>query len=382
MELKKIIVLWITVFFSASMALCFLGSIDDISKDFSISLSLSGQILSVYALSFAILGPGLIKVFGKFSYKISILTSVILLLFSNLLIAYIHDIKVFFIIRIISAGIASFLITKCFGYITEFSSLKKVGKNLGILYSAFAAANTFLIPTYSHISNNFGWRVVPQLLSASFIFVVILTVYCIEFDDFFIKNKIDCCDDYSKIEWYRNIEVIMLLFTTICILGSNMIFMGYIDPFLKNNGNNSVSIVLFIFGVGGILGSYISSKISNKCSEKKGLKIILIAYTLLLPIIYIFKNIYILSFLIFLWSVIQWASGPMIQKMLINKSRNNRESEKLLSLNMSFINFGISLGGILGGVAIKYSIQKLPLFAMSMAVLPILTNMCIRNKKE
>lgn len=45
MELKKIIVLWITVFFSASMALCFLGSIDDISKDFSISLSLSGQIL-------------------------------------------------------------------------------------------------------------------------------------------------------------------------------------------------------------------------------------------------------------------------------------------------------------------------------------------------
>lgn len=95
MELKKIIVLWITVFFSASMALCFLGAIDDISKDFSISLSLSGQILSVYALSFAILGPGLIKVFGKFSYKISILTSVILLLFYNLLIAYIHDIKVF-----------------------------------------------------------------------------------------------------------------------------------------------------------------------------------------------------------------------------------------------------------------------------------------------
>lgn len=42
MELKKIIVLWITVFFSASMALCFLGLIDDISKDFSISLSLSG----------------------------------------------------------------------------------------------------------------------------------------------------------------------------------------------------------------------------------------------------------------------------------------------------------------------------------------------------
>lgn len=116
--------------------------------------------------------------------------------------------------------------------------------------------------------------------------------------------------------------------------------------------------------------------------RKKGLKIILIVYTLLLPIIYIFKNIYILSFLIFLWSVIQWASGPMIQKMLINKSRNNREYEKLLSLNMSFINFGISLGGILGGVAIKYSIQKLPLFAMSMAVLPILTNMCIRNKKE
>lgn len=128
MELKKIIVLWITVFFLASMALCFLGSIDDISKDFSISLSLSGQILSVYALSFAILGPGLIKVFGKFSYKISILTSVILLLFYNLLIAYIHDIKVFFIIRIISAGIASFLITKCFGYITEFSSLKKLAK--------------------------------------------------------------------------------------------------------------------------------------------------------------------------------------------------------------------------------------------------------------
>ena len=382
MGLNTIAVLWIAVFFSSSIALCFLGAINDIAKEFSISLSLSGQTSTVYGLSFAILGPVLINLFANTSYKKSILSSAIMLFFLNLLVSYTNDIKTFFILRVIIAGLAAFLITKCFGYITEFSSKEKVGKNLSILYTSFPAANTFLIPLYSYISDIFGWREISQILAVSFIAIIIFSMCYIKLDRNIIMYRVDSYKtDFYKVKWYKNIRVVILLCTTICILGSNMILMGYIEPFLIHSGNHSVSIVLFIFGVGGVLGSYISSKVSDRYSESKGLKIVTYTYILLLPIIYIFQNTYLLSIVIFLWSVAQWASGPMIQKMLVGNARNNIESEILLSLNMSLINWGISLGGIIGGVAIKYSISQLPLVAMGVAVLPIIMEKLIKEPK-
>lgn len=51
MGLNTIAILWIAVFFLSSIALCFLGTINDIAKEFSISLSLSGQTAMVYGVS-------------------------------------------------------------------------------------------------------------------------------------------------------------------------------------------------------------------------------------------------------------------------------------------------------------------------------------------
>lgn len=64
MGLNTIAVLWIAVFFSSSIALCFLGTINDIAKEFSIALSLSGQTATVYGVSLAGVYSVLINIYA------------------------------------------------------------------------------------------------------------------------------------------------------------------------------------------------------------------------------------------------------------------------------------------------------------------------------
>lgn len=64
MGLNIIAILWIAVFFLSSIALCFLGAINDIAKEFSISLSLSGQTATVYGVSLAEVYSVLIIIFS------------------------------------------------------------------------------------------------------------------------------------------------------------------------------------------------------------------------------------------------------------------------------------------------------------------------------
>ncbi len=396
---KKILFIWIVIAFSASLGMCFLGSIVDIASDFGVSLSVAGQVVSIYSLSFALLGPVLVKKFGRYDYYRTIMYSLLLLLAINLVTRYATTIGVLFGIRIISAAIVSFIITKCFGYVTEHATKETLSKYLGILYTSFAAANTFLIPLYSYLSTRYGWLSIPTILLISFALLAATLHFFIKLES---KNKTassisdtphDKTDNSSKLSkkqdnaprpWYTDSYNIKLLATTFLVLGSNMILMGYITPYFLRLGasENMISLVLFLFGLGGIIGSYTSSKISNLFSEQKSLQIILLVYSCFFLLIYFIENIYVLAAMIFIWSASQWSSGPLIQKMLVQNANNHREGEILLNINMSFINFGISFGVMVGGMVINYNLDIIPLVSMLVASIAFFIQSFIAERRS
>ncbi len=372
----KMIFIWLLVLFSSSLGLCFVGSVHEIAETFHVSLSVAGQVVSIYTLSFAFLGPLFIKKYGRLKYKKAILYALVLLLISNVLIQFASSILLFFIVRVLSAGLVSYLITKCFGYVTECSSGKTLGKNLSLLYTSFAAANTFIIPLFSYISNHYGWMMITNVLIVGFMVFALLVQFLVKLEGREknqtdkIKNETSREIKQKNVVWYKNRHIVKLLLMTICVLGSNMMVMSYISPYLLYFGNtsNSISVILFIFGVGGIVGSYTSSKLTNRFSEYKSMRFILTAYALLFSLIYFVQNIYAFGVVIFAWSATQWSSGPLIQKMLVNYAQDSREAEVLLNLNMSFINIGMSLGVIIGGLVIEFSMKVLPLAGMVIAL--------------
>ena len=72
MNRKLVIIFMFTIFLLGIMELIISGLIEMISSDLSISYGLTGQLITVYAVSFAVFGPLLIQLSEKFSQNIKI----------------------------------------------------------------------------------------------------------------------------------------------------------------------------------------------------------------------------------------------------------------------------------------------------------------------
>ena len=89
--------------------------------------------------------------------------------------------------------------------------------------------------------------------------------------------------------------------------------------------------------------------------------------------------IYILYLVIFVSGISQWATGPIIQYELSSTS-DEKVREQLISLNMSALNIGSSIGSAIGGVFISFSsISNLPLLASLFAVIALLNSLFFRK---
>ena len=89
--------------------------------------------------------------------------------------------------------------------------------------------------------------------------------------------------------------------------------------------------------------------------------------------------IYSLYIVIFIGGICQWATGPIIQYELSSSSDENVR-EQLISLNMSALNIGSSIGSAIGGLFISYtSISNLPLLASLFAGIALLNSLFLRK---
>ena len=88
MNRKLVIIFMFTIFLLGIMELIISGLIEMISSDLNISYGLTGQLITVYAVSFAVFGPLLIQLTEKFTQKKTILYSFLIFCCSLLIKLY------------------------------------------------------------------------------------------------------------------------------------------------------------------------------------------------------------------------------------------------------------------------------------------------------
>lgn len=140
-----------------------------------------------------------------------------------------------------------------------------------------------------------------------------------------------------------------------------------------------ISHILFIAGIGGVIGSYLSSYFMNKLGIQKSLILSISLFACSLMLLTFKLPIYSLYIVIFIGGICQWATGPIIQYELSSSSDENVR-EQLISLNMSALNIGSSIGSAIGGLFISYtSISNLPLLASLFAGIALLNSLFLRK---
>ncbi|MBB5175257.1 putative MFS family arabinose efflux permease [Nosocomiicoccus ampullae] len=355
-----------TIFLLGIMELIISGLIEMISSDLNISYGLTGQLITVYAVSFAVFGPLLIQISEKFSQKKMILYSFLIFILGNVIFMLSQSFFTLAIGRVITAMGASVLIVKILDLTSLLSEAHLRGKMIALVYMGFSAANVFGIPISTLVGNIFGWREV-------FFIIIILTIIVstILLRKLPETSHISNIDDENIILNKKN--VVLYITITLLVLTANFNIIGYISPLLTENSFslNQVSLALFVAGLGGMSGTYLGGILVDKFNIKHAIITMLILFTTMAISLPFTFNIPLLFFIAFyLFNVFQWSTSPMIQSGLVNSVKGS--ASKVFSWNMSSLNLGIGLGAVIGGIFIdKIVVSYLPFISAVFLVIGI-----------
>ena len=350
MNKKLIITFTVGIFLLGMMELIVSGILELMSSDLGISHALTGQLITVYAVSFALFGPILIRLTENMPAKIVVLLSLIVFIIGNVVFGLAETFLVLSIGRVITAMAAAVFIVKILDMTVMLSEPRVRGKMLALVYMGFSAANVFGIPIGTIIGAQFGWRVIFLMVIILAILVGLGVIFFVRSQD--LTDRAPAGAEKSRLKSKKNVALYIAV--TLCVLIGNYIILGYISPLMTSHGFTleNVSFALLITGIGGMTGTYLGGNLIDKIGPKKTVMIMMSLFLVSMAIMPFLYETPILFYInIFVWSLFQWSTSPAVQGGLVENVEGS--SSNVFSWNMSALNLGIGVGAVIGVVFIS-----------------------------
>lgn len=345
------------------------GLLELIADDLHTKKSLVGQLITIYAISFAIGAPVLARMTSRFERKKVLLVSLLIFIIGNLLSALSGSFLMLAIVRPLTALSAAAFIVITISTAARMAAPGSQGKILGLVYMGFSAANVFGVPLGTFIGISLGWR-------SAFWMIVLGSVVCFLLI-FFALPSIKASgegENHSISNLLKNRETTTLLMITTLLLAAHYIVYSYISPFMTEAGYSleSVSFILLIAGIAGTVGSGAGGGITDWAGSRKTLTfacLLFIGSMLLLKTS--LSSVVFFTAIVFIWNFVMWATNPAIQSALIDVELGG--GDLALSLNMSALNIGIGLGALLGGGIVQSGLlHAAPLLTAGLTLIPLI----------
>ncbi len=343
-----------------------MGLLPNIANGLSISIATAGGLITGYAVGVMIGAPIMTLSLGKLTKRHAL--GLLLFIAGNLLAAQADSYWSLMIARLITSlnhgaffGIGSVVAA-------SLVEKHKQASAVAAMFMGLTIANLVGVPLVTWIGQQYGWRLAFILISGlGFITLIGLLMFLP------VMPKGNKPNIKYELGVLTRLPVVLALLTT--VFGASALFAlyTYIAPFLTNTvhiSESHVAVVLVIIGLGFIIGNYLGGKLSSYGIEKTLILffILLIGSMSVLPLVS--NNVYLAVATIFIWSISSFALVPALQ---IKTMQIAHDAPALVSsVNIGAFNLGNAIGAIIGGIALKYSYNIVPLTAALVGVIGLL----------
>lgn len=358
MSVMRIATFIISVFIVGMVEMMVAGIMNLMSDDLGVSEAIIGQLVTLYALTFAICGPILVKLTNRYPARPVLLWTLVIFVVGNGIIAVAPNFTILVIGRILSSAAASLIIVKVLALTAMLTIPKNRGKMIGVVYTGFSGANVFGVPIGTMIGDWIGWRftfvfiIVISLIAGLLMLKYLPTTTELNQANRMYNNVSD--DNQVTSHIVRPVEIIKFLAITLPILIANSVTFVFINPLILENGHSMgyVSLALLVNGVAGVVGTSMGGVLADKLTSKRWLIIAFSVFiVVMLAINLILSTTVLLLVGLFIWNIVQWSTNPAIQSGIIEHVEG--DTSQVMSWNMSCLNAGIGLGGIIGGLVVS-----------------------------
>ncbi|WP_342610569.1 MULTISPECIES: MFS transporter [Staphylococcus] len=341
-----------------------MGLLPNVARDFDVTVSQAGQLITGYALGVAIGGPILVMLTIKWNRKLLLLALMIIFILGNFAVSLSPNYPLMMVGRIItSLAHGSFF---GIGSILAASMVKpeKRASAMALMFMGLSLSNIFGVPFGTLIGQNFGWKMTFVIIA----FIGIVAWFGILF---VVPNQKQTVQSsvISELKILKEKQLWLTLAVTLFGFSSVFAFFTYISSVLTDVSHvheNLISYLLIIFGVGVTLGNVVGGKLADK-DLNRSLKSIFIVFILYFILLYFIQmNGFLMVAGIFFFGLIGFSMSPSLQ---FKSTLISQDAPTLAStLNQSAFNLGNALGAFIGGVVVT----NLPLASLTL-IAPILT---------
>jgi predicted MFS family arabinose efflux permease len=328
-----------------------------ISRSLSVSIQAAGQLVTIFALVYALSSPILTALTAALPRRRLLLLSLGAFTAANLVAALAHGYWSLAGARVLLALAAGLYVPNANALAGAMAAPHHRGRALGIVNGGITVAIAIGVPLGALVGTRYGWR-------ATFLGVAILSAIALATLAALLPRNVPVT---APAGLRARLAVVVapgafptLATTTLWALAAYAVY-TYIAPYLATAGGltpSEIGLVLVAYGIAALVGVSLGGvgvdRLGNRWVQALALPTMaaafsgltvaaLLAWTWAVPIIVA---------LIIVWGISAWAFFPAQQDRLIRVA-GLANTPVILSLNASFMYLGFAAGALLGSVVIS-----------------------------
>ncbi|WP_327087977.1 MFS transporter [Nonomuraea sp. NBC_01738] len=320
------------------------GLLSSISDELKISVPAAGQLMTIFALAYAILSPVLAALTARLPRKRLLVIALTVFVAGNALTALAPTYPLVLATRIIAAAGAAMFTPTASGVATALTSPERRGRALALVMGGLSVSSALGVPLGTWLGGVAGWRATIWLVVA--LGVVGLAGVLAVVPQVSIAASARLRDRFAPL---ADRAVVAVLVTQLLMFSAGFTAYTYIGSLF----DLPLPAVLWAWGLGGVVGNQLGGRLTDAYGPRRMIFLGLIASTVFLALIPV-ANLALPIALVwaFLWGALGWLVAPAQQYRTVAAIPDSVPIG--LGLLSSFQYTGLFVAGVTGGLALQW----------------------------
>lgn len=332
------------------------GILPQIADDFHVSIGTAGQTVSIFTICYAIAAPLFATFMRKANTKHTLLAALFLFTLSNFITAVTHQ----FIVLLISRGIAGIgagiYAPLASAAAVTFVSEKQKGRALSTILLGMSAGTVIGVPFGIYIASAYDWRMAMWFI----VTVGVIGIFAL-FAKFPMIESNPLPTLKERLSMFKNKKTSLVMLITMILSFCSLGLYTYLDTIVVSYGFQKSILFIWMWGIGGIAGSFVIGLIIDLYKKPK---IVLVYLMCIMFFSFIFMSLFhgsavLLALCLILWGGTGWATLATQQKTLLEISPEHATISIALLSSINY--FAGSIGTMVSGVFLEKGVDPINL---------------------
>lgn len=347
---------WLIGLFVATLALgtdefVIAGLLPDIARDLGVSTGTAGQLITVFALTFAVGAPVMGMLLDPFPRRRVLVTALAVFGLANLAAAFAPGFVTLVALRAVAGLSAAVVSSTAFAAAAQGAPKGRQGGYLSMVTAGLTVALFTGVPVGAWIGGLFGWRSTFVLVAG--VAVLAMAVLALGLPRLDGSPAVKLAD---RLRPLRSVRLLRLVVAVFLSGAGGLMFYSYLAPQIEHRAGDAAALpgVLLMVGVIGVPSVFVGGWLADRYGARSSRLTVVGGHSLALVLLAVL-HLLDAPFSVFLvgvavWAVFAWALNPPLQASTIEAAPEAPMTA--LSLNVSGLYLGTAVAGALGGVLV------------------------------